>query len=82
MASSVSLTNFSCRIGQQGKRQLILPGESSVRFHRIPADPQDLGAMCFKLTDSITESNTFGYSARCVCFRVKPKNDCLSFVVA
>ncbi len=68
----VGQASRAASIAEKGKGKVEFLRKRRILCDRIKTDPHDFHIPCTKLGDLVTEPATFGRSAWCVCFRVKP----------
>jgi hypothetical protein len=82
IARAICKPYLSFCVAKEQERKAKLFGKSLVLFLRVKADAKYLRILLFILLDSITESDAFNRSARCVCFRIKPEHNTTPFEIA
>ena len=78
---SVGLNDFLLCVSDQVELEAILRTKLLMCFLTVDRNAQQLDLLLIEFVVRITERACFERSARCVVFRVKEKNDALTFVV-
>ena len=80
-ACPISQAGLATRVRQQREREAESLRERRIQFDRIGTGTEDLHIVCFKIVDSITESDSFGRSVGGICIWIEPEKDLFATVV-
>jgi len=72
--NAIELPHLSLFVAQQGVGQIVLCGETSVRFYRVRAYPDDLSFEIPKSLVIISEGTSLLGAAKGTVFRIEEKN--------
>lgn len=80
--SAIGFHGGELRIGEKNKRQIEFGNKLIVRFYTVPAHAEDDCVRFGHRVDSVAEPARLFGSTWCIVFRIKPKHDIFSGILA